>query len=243
MSLICMIPARLGSKRVPKKNLRYLGPKPLICYVIESAIQSKKFDAIYINSDGVIFKEIADRYGIDFYLRESRFADDEANNDEFARDFLQNVKCDRLVQLLPTSPFIKADTITRFVNLMIQSDSRTCVSVARHQIASLIDQRPLNFSYDESHIRSQDMKPVFTYATVLMGWQSDYFLQAMEKFGFAYHGQENNVDFFEVEGLETIDIDNESDFELAEAVLPYFQINDSKSQNARYFESGNELDN
>ena len=60
--IIGMIPARLGSKRVKKKNLRLIGGKPLISYVIEAALDVKYFDEIYINSESDVFSEIAKKY-------------------------------------------------------------------------------------------------------------------------------------------------------------------------------------
>ena len=60
MKKVAMIPARLGSKRVPKKNLRLILGKPLIAYIIEAAKASNAFDEIYINSEADIFGEIAE---------------------------------------------------------------------------------------------------------------------------------------------------------------------------------------
>ena len=54
-----MIPARIGSERLKKKNLALIGKKPLIQYSIEAAKNAKIFDDIYINSDSVIFSKIA----------------------------------------------------------------------------------------------------------------------------------------------------------------------------------------
>ena len=51
MKTIAMIPARMGSKRIEKKNIRILNGKPLISYVIEAAIEANCFDEIYINSE------------------------------------------------------------------------------------------------------------------------------------------------------------------------------------------------
>ena len=62
-----MIPARLGSKRIKKKNLRLINNKPLISYVIEKAKKCKLFNEIYLNSDSRIFEKIAKKYGISFY--------------------------------------------------------------------------------------------------------------------------------------------------------------------------------
>ena len=104
MKIVAMIPARLGSKRVIKKNLRLLNGKPLISYITESAINSNAFDEIYINSESEIFKVIADQHGVLFYKRDDRYASELANNEDFLTDFLENIKCDYLVQLLPTSP-------------------------------------------------------------------------------------------------------------------------------------------
>ena len=62
--IIAMIPARLGSKRIEKKNLRLIDGQPLISYVIDSVVSSKSFDEIYLNSEADIFKNIADEKGI-----------------------------------------------------------------------------------------------------------------------------------------------------------------------------------
>ena len=90
VKVIGMIPARLGSKRVPKKNLRLLNGKPLITYAIESAKASGVFDEIYLNSEADIFEEIAIDHAIKFYKRPEHLASDQTNNDEFALDFIEN---------------------------------------------------------------------------------------------------------------------------------------------------------
>ena len=111
-----MIPARLGSKRVPKKNIRLLNNKPLISYVIEAAKEADCFDEIYVNSESELLKELSDNHGIKFYKRSEYLASDKVTNDHFADDFLRNVECDYLVQILPTSPFITPIEIQNFVN-------------------------------------------------------------------------------------------------------------------------------
>ena len=111
-----MIPARMGSKRVPKKNIRLLAGEPLISYSISSAINSKVFDEIYLNSENEVFRSIAKSKGINFYKRDKKFARDNSNNDDFLIDFVQNISCDIVIQLLPTSPFITSSQIKNFTN-------------------------------------------------------------------------------------------------------------------------------
>lgn len=218
-SKIAMIPARLNSKRVPKKNLRLINDQPLVSYIIKAAIASSAFDRIYINSESEIFREIADDHGVEFYKRPENLSLDSTVNDEFAYDFIKKIGGDYLFQLLPTSPLIEPNQIFSFVEKMINQDLETLISVVPHQIASIYKKSGINFSPMEAHISSQEMTPVYSYATVLMGWQTSSFIERMQKFGFAYHGGDGKTDYFPICGLATIDVDNEEDFQLAEVAL------------------------
>jgi len=219
--IVAMIPARLGSQRVIKKNLRLLRGKPLISYSIEAAKKSGVFDEIYINSEADIFGEIATEYGVLFYKRPSELSSNEAINDAFAHDFIRNVGGEILVQLLPTSPLITADEIGNFVEYMLEGGYDTLVSVENHQIACVYEGQTVNFRLTEPHKSSQTMVPVQSYATVLMAWKYNNFLENMEMHGCAYHGGTGKVGYYVIKGLSTIDIDNEEDFELAEVALKH----------------------
>ncbi len=237
--VVAMIPARLGSKRIPKKNLRLLAGKPLIAYSIEAAKASGVFDEIYINSEADIFGEIARQYGVKFYKRPEALASDATINDEFLLDFMKNVSADFLVQLLPTSPLITPDEIKAFVGEMMEGGYDTLVSVANHQIASVYEGKPVNFNILEPHKSSQTMIPVQSYATVLMGWRCSNFLRNIEKHGGAYHGGEGKTGYFILKGLSTIDIDHEDDFALAEVAIHY--KSNSEQYAKQYYESINEV--
>lgn len=219
--IVGMIPARLRSQRVLKKNLRLLNGKPLISYVIEASLTSEVFDEIYINSEADIFAEIAKEYKIKFYKRPEELASDKAINDEFAFDFVKNIKGDILVQLLPTSPLITPEEIKGFVLEMINSGYDTLVSVENHQIACIYKGKPINFDLFECHKSSQGMIPVQSYATVLMAWNYNSFLDNMKKYGCAYHGGGSKIGYYVLKGLSCIDIDTEEDFALAEVALQY----------------------
>ena len=164
-----MIPARIGSKRVKKKNLRLINDKPLISYIIETVKKTNFFDEIYINSDSKIFKKIADKYSVKFYERDKKFASDSSTNDDFANDFIKNVKADILIQILPTSPFLTKEEIMSFYKIMIKKKFDTLISVENKQIACIFKSKPVNFDKLIPNPPSQNMIPVQAYATVLMG--------------------------------------------------------------------------
>jgi CMP-N-acetylneuraminic acid synthetase len=219
--IIAMIPARLGSQRIPKKNIRLINGKPLITYVIETAKKTGIFHEIYVNTESDIIGEIAIKSGVKFYKRPEEHASNASSNDDFAYDFVKNVDGDILIQILPTSPLLTVEDITSFVNQMIENEFDTMVSVVKHQIACIYDGKPVNFKLLEPHISSQLMKPVFSYATALMGWTYKSFNDNMNRFGFTYHGADSKIGYYTLEGLSEIDVDEEDDFELAENALQY----------------------
>lgn len=218
MKRICMIPARAGSKRVPKKNVRLLNNKPLVSYAIDAAKQSNIFDQIIVNTDDPLIMKLAFESDIDVYKRPAEFALDSSTNDDFMYDFLKKHECDYVTQLLPTSPLVTADTIRRFIE-MYDSGFETLVSVRKIQIECVFSSLPINFDISTHTLPSQRLTPVYSYACGLMAWNAKKFINAYESNQGAYHGYQTKIGYFEFNEEESIDIDNEGDFKLASAVL------------------------
>jgi CMP-N-acetylneuraminic acid synthetase len=223
MKIIGMIPARLGSKRVKNKNLRMLGGKPLIEHIVSSAVQVQEFDKVVINSEGIIFEQVARKLGADFYRRPELLASDSATNDEFAMDFINKFECDILIQLLPTSPFLTQGTISQFINDMVSKKYETLISVKDIQIECIFSGHPINFEKNAQTPPSQSLEPIKAYACSPMGWQCKKFRENIAKYGAAYHGADGNTGLFSVTGKESVDIDTEEDFVLAEEILQTIQ--------------------
>ncbi|MBZ0198723.1 MAG: cupin domain-containing protein [Ignavibacteriaceae bacterium] len=218
MKIVAMIPARLGSQRIAKKNIRLINGKPLISYIIEASIESEIFEDIYINSEAELFSHLAESYNIKYYKRPENLSSNQATNDDFTLDFLQKIDCDTVIQLLPTSPFIKSEEIKDFVNNMIENNYETQISVKDVQIESIYNNQPINFDQLKQTPPSQLLKPVKAYACGIMGWDKKRFLMNMEKYGAAYHGGDGSIGFYDLKGYSTVDIDTEDDFLLAEAI-------------------------
>ena len=219
MKIVTMIPARLGSTRVKNKNIRLLDSKPLIQYIIDTAKSSSLTGEIYLNSESEIFEGIALENNINFYKRDPKLSSDEATNDDFSLDFLNNIECDVLLQLLPTSPFITSGQIDEFLKTMIEGKFQTMISTANVQIEALYKDNPINFDQKSQTPPSQLLSPIQTYACGIMAWDCKKFRDNMYEYGAGYHGGDGSVGFYELKGFATIDIDNEEDFVLAEAVI------------------------
>ncbi len=227
-----MIPARLGSQRVKKKNLRLINQKPLIQYVIDTLKKCDFFDQIYINSEAKIFEKIAKENGISFYHRDKNLSSNKSTNDEFALDFINNVEGDVLLQVLPTSPLITSYEINNFVNYYKSNNIKTLISVCSHRIACLYKNKPINFNKLKMNPPSQNMTPIYSYSTVLMAWDFKIFKKNMSKYKSAYHGGSGKTDYFPLSPLASIDIDEEEDFLLVEKIL---LSNNLKNSKPRYY--------
>lgn len=218
MKIVGMIPARLGSTRVKNKNLRLIDGIPLIQYIVNAAKGSKLLDEVYINSESTKFKGIAEKSGIKFYQRPEELSSDTATNDDFAFDFIDNVECDVLIQLLATSPFVTTEEIDSFIKSMIDGNFETMISISNVQIECVYKNKPINFNQRKQTPPSQLLEPVKSYACSLMGWETKCFRKNIETYNAAYHGGDGKIGFYELKGYSTIDIDHEEDFLLAEAV-------------------------
>jgi len=218
MKIIGMIPVRLGSTRVKNKNLRLIDGKPLVQYIIDAALGSNMLDEIYINSESTKFAGIAKKSSIKFYQRPEKLSLNESTNDDFVLDFISNVECDVLVQLLATSPFVTSKEIDSFIEAMLNRDFETMISVSNVQIECIYKNKPINFDQTKQTPPSQLLEPIKSYACSLMGWEVNRFKANVVKFNAAYHGGDGSIGFYELKGYSTIDIDHEEDFLLAEAV-------------------------
>lgn len=118
-SIVALIPARAGSKRVPDKNIRPLADHPLIAYTISSALQSQVFSAVIVSTDSQLYGDIAGHYGAEVpHLRPSELAGDLSPDIEWVEYTLRRLQengrdYDCFSILRPTSPFRLPETIKR----------------------------------------------------------------------------------------------------------------------------------
>jgi CMP-N-acetylneuraminic acid synthetase/quercetin dioxygenase-like cupin family protein len=221
MKVVCMIPARGKSSRIPKKNLRLLGNKPLVSHVLSTCTESGVFDEIFLNSDDSIFEDIANDHNVSFYKRSEKFAEPQITNDLFMYDFLKNTKCDCVIQVNPTAPFLKVDDIKNVFRLLTEEGFETVQSLKEERIEGLFQDKPLNFDTSKIMPESQNLDPVYLYSSGIMGFKRDVYLKNMDELGAATYGGNGSIGYHITKGFSNIDIDYEEDFQLAEVVYEY----------------------
>ena len=109
--ILALIPARGGSKGVPRKNLRQVAGKPLIAWSIEAARNSRLVDKVAVSTEDEEIASVARAFGADVVIRPADLATDEASTLGVLRHAIGQIPCDTLVLLQPTSPIRRAGMV------------------------------------------------------------------------------------------------------------------------------------
>ena len=224
---LAIVPARGGSKRLPRKNVRNLCGKPLVAYTLEAALESKQFNKIMLNSDDAEILSIAKKYpGVEIEERPSRLAQDTtkvlelicelADRDDIQKDF------DVIALLLPTCPFRRAIHIQEGMEQLTQ-DIDSIVSVTSYefppQLGIYKDEKTgiLTPVFDPCPLitgdtRSQDQKPIFRP-------NGGFYISWITKLIKNRNYFKGNVKGYPMDRVSSVDLDEISDFEYAEFLL------------------------
>ena len=130
MEVVGLIPAREGSKGIPRKNLAPLAGKPLLAWTIDAARESTTITRTVVSTDWEEAAELARQLGAEVLGRPPALADDETPMLDVVRHALAELgACDALVLLQPTSPLRRAEHVDAAVRLLLESGADAVVSV------------------------------------------------------------------------------------------------------------------
>lgn len=220
MKINAFVASRLGSVRVPFKNLRLINGKPMFEFLVDTCLSINSFSQLFINSDSQLLLDIArKRYGnsLKYYKRSEELGTSATTLDEYVSDFMLNVPGDVTVFLNPCSLFLKAKTIADALAYFIKNDLDACVASEEIQTHCFFENRPINFSFKEKQPKSQDLVPVHAMTSGFFIWRNKTFLEFFDKNRFANFS--GKFVSYGVSKLEAVDIDTEEEFRLAERII------------------------
>lgn len=214
--IVAMIPARMGSKRIPKKNIRYMLDKPLIQYPIDLAKASGKFESIWVNTESEELGHACEKLGVKFHHRPAELSNDSATNRDFTYEFLKKHECDYVVMINPTSPTLRQDTLNRFLSYIQANDFDTIMSVQSLKAEAFYQGQQINFT-GEDKIPSQLLEPIEIVIWALTAWKRETFIRMQESGDCPIFG--GKMGRFVIPKDESADLDAEEDWRIAEASL------------------------
>ncbi|MBB6610436.1 pseudaminic acid cytidylyltransferase [Pontibacter sp. Tf4] len=220
MKAIAIIPARGGSKRIPRKNIKSFLGKPIIAYSIEAAIASGLFDEVMVSTDDAEIATIAEQYGAKVpFLRSNATADDYATTADVLLEVLKEyagLKQEFAVGccLYPTAPLVRISALKEAYDLLNSQHYDTVFPVLKYSYpiwrSLKLQEAKVSMNWPEHlNSRSQDLPAAYHDAGQFYWFKTVSFQRSKKLFT-------ENSGAIELEELEVQDIDNETDWKLAE---------------------------
>ena len=226
MKILAIIPARGGSVRLPGKNIRVLGDKPLIEWSIDVARKVSSIDKIFVSTDCDDIANVCRRAGLDIpILRPKSLASDNSSTIDGVKHAIEYLKgrgeiYDFVLLLQPTSPLRSADHVRKAIDIVSSKKADAVISVCKCEHSPLwTNSLPSDFSMTNfldvkfKNMRSQEL-PVYyrlNGAIFLVNinrlYEEETFLLSSNSYGI------------EMDAMASVDIDHEIDFLLAETII------------------------
>ncbi|QXP73886.1 pseudaminic acid cytidylyltransferase [Tenacibaculum sp. HL-MS23] len=222
MSRIAIIPARGGSKRIPKKNIKTFLGEPIIAYSIEAAINSNLFDEVIVSTDDDEIAKIAKQYGATIPFKRSK-----KNSNDFATTFdvinevlnwykKENTFIETACCIYATAPFVTSDLLINAHQQLVANNFDTVFPAIRfgfpiQRALKVLDENGKMEMFQPEHLnsRSQDLEVAYHDVGQFYFFKPE---TALEK-GKLWT---DNSGIIEINELNAQDIDTETDWKLAE---------------------------
>ncbi len=214
--IIAMIPARMGSQRLPRKNTALIAGKPLVAYAIKAAKACPYFDQVIVNTNDPRVVAISKSYGVEVYNRAEEFAHSEARSDEVVNEFLGAFPCDVIAWVNTTSPLQPLGEITKVVDYFFENSLDALFTVYNEKVHCMYQNQPVNYSLKELFAKTQDLEPVQRFVYSVMMWNAPIFLETYRKTGAAFFCGKTGT--FPVSKLTSILIKDKEDLMVADSI-------------------------
>ena len=227
MTRIAIIPARGGSKRIPRKNIKSFCGKPILAYSIEAALNTGLFDEVMVSTDDKEISDVAQKYGASVpFMRSAETANDFAILKDVLNEVLSEYKkrgrtFDEVCCILPTAPLIEPGDIQKSHEVLEKQQCVSVVPVVKYSYTIFrslkIEGGRLRMNWPENYPRrSQDLPEAFHDAGLFYWYNKQYFEKKIAGFG------ENACPYI-LDEEKVQDIDTLDDWRMAEMKYKLFK--------------------
>lgn len=218
MKIVCFVPMKLKSQRLPDKMLLPLGNGLLFQHIFNTLTEVKKEVKKDLKQEIEIYCYCSDESikdslpeNINFLKRDSKLDRDETKGIEIYKSFCDQVEADVYMLCHATSPFIKSKSIIDGLNKIINEGYDSSMSVSKIQTFCWYDNKTLNYELTNV-VRTQDIKPVYWETSAFYIFKSDILKTHDRRVGFKPY-------LVVTDRIESIDIDEKEDYDLAKSII------------------------
>lgn len=233
MKIVALIPARGGSKGLPRKNIRLLGGHPLISHTITAALKCPEICSVIVSTEDPEIKETALKWGAKVIDRPRSLAEDDTGSELVVMHALNELKgrgyeFDILLLLQPTSPLRNTKHISESINIYVNSGEAALISVCE------AEHTPFKFL----EIHSGYLKPLFSESTLFKprGLLPKTYRQNGAIYIISVHEFIENRSFlldntlpYIMDKYSSVDIDDEHDLKMAECIISKYAANKTEA--------------
>lgn len=213
-SVVAFVPLKGHSSRVPGKNLRDFHGRPLFHVILETLLNANGVDGVYIDTDSdEIAASAGSLTGVTVLRREMHLEGDDVSVNLLIESFLRRVPdAEHILQTHATNPLLQALTIDAAVDAYIADDTHDSLFAVTRCQARFYDgdMRAINHNPEEL-IPTQDLDPLYLE-------NSNFYVFSRKSFELNDGRIGDDPNMFEMDPMESIDIDEEPDFEMAKAL-------------------------
>ncbi len=220
MKKIAIIPARGGSKRIPKKNIKKFMGSPVISYAIRAALNCNLFDIVMVSTDCKEIGKIAKKYGAEVpFYRTEKNSDDFASTDDVIKEVLdyyykKREKFDYCCCIYPVNPFIELTRLAEGLQKLKSSNFDCVFSAVKYSYPiqrafRIVDKKMKMINPENYLIRSQDLEEIYHDAGQFYWFKHKSFIENKKLWT-------DNTGIVELNENDVHDIDTESDWKIAE---------------------------
>lgn len=210
MKIVAVVPMKLNNRRLPQKNTKsFSNGKPLCSYILSTLLSIEEINEVYVYCSNPDIKEFIPKEVK--YLQRPEFLDlDTTKMNEVLQYFAQNISSDIYVMTHTTAPFISAESIRKGIVAVNSGNYDSAFAAKKLQDFLWKDETPLNYQLDNIP-RTQDLPVIYMETSGFYIYQSLLITNFGRRIG-------NNPYIVEVNEIESIDIDEPEDFEIADAI-------------------------
>lgn len=216
MKIVAVVPMKLNNRRLPHKNIKsFTNGSPLCCYILSTLLEIEEIDAVYVYCSDPIIQNYLPK-GVKYLERSKSLDQDTTKMNEVLKHFTEEISADIYVMTHTTAPFISKESIVKGIWAVVGGGYDSSFSASKIQDFLWKDGSPFNYTLSDIP-RTQDLPALYKETSGFYIYKREIMLEQNRRIG-------ENPYIVEVGEIEGMDIDEEEDFIISDAIYNFYKM-------------------